>query len=86
MQGVFSATATEFLELNTIRIVAAILLGCVIAFLAVNASKVNDHANVFFSHVILCKTNQVNKGAVHYLYDCAQSNSNRVLETSPGFR
>jgi hypothetical protein len=50
MQGVFPATFAELLEFQAIRIVATILLGSVIPLLALGASQVNHHADIFFSH------------------------------------
>jgi len=43
----FLATRTKLAELKTIWIVATILLGGVIAFLAVIALECNDRANIF---------------------------------------
>src|SRR5258706_13982504 len=60
MQGVLAAPIAEFVEFETIRIVAAILLSGVITFLALGASKVNHHTNIFLSHVYL----SLNRGGV----------------------
>ena len=47
MQGVFPATRAKLAELEPIRIVAAILLGGVIALFAVIALKRNYGTNIF---------------------------------------
>ena len=47
MLCVFSTTRTVFVELQPIRIVAAILFGCVIPLFTVVTLKRNDRADIF---------------------------------------
>jgi hypothetical protein len=55
MRSMLLATRTKLAELETIRVVTAILLGCVIALFAVTTLKCNDRANILLlgSHSIL---------------------------------
>ena len=53
MQGMLAAAPAKLIELQTIGIVSAVLLGRVVAFLAFVTLQVNHHADVFLSHVIL---------------------------------
>jgi hypothetical protein len=56
MQGVFSAMAAKLLKFQPVRVVAAVLLGGVIAFFAVSTRQVNDLAHIFLGHDILFST------------------------------
>ena len=47
MQGVFPATRAKLAELEPIRIVAAILLGGVVALFTITALKRDHGANIF---------------------------------------
>jgi hypothetical protein len=50
MQPVLAAARTVFLQLNTTRVVAPILLGYVVALLALDTCQSNVCANCFLSH------------------------------------
>ena len=53
MRRVLAATLTKLAELKTVRIIAAILLSCVIALLALITLKSNHRTNIFFFDAIL---------------------------------
>jgi hypothetical protein len=55
MQGVFAASIAEFIELKTVRIVPLVLFRRVITLLAIAASEVNGHADIFLSHCTLLR-------------------------------
>ncbi len=50
MQGVFAASIAVFVQFKTVWIIPLVLLRCIVTLLAVIASEVNCHANVFLSH------------------------------------
>jgi len=47
MQGVLAAARAVFLQFHPPRVVAAVLLSCIIPFLTLGASQGNDRTNVF---------------------------------------
>ena len=53
MQGVFMAPVTILIEFQAGLVVTTILLGRVITFLALGASKVNDDSDVLLCHANL---------------------------------
>jgi hypothetical protein len=50
MQGVFAASVAKLLQLNPIRIVAAVLVTGVVALFAIRAGEVNDLTHIFLCH------------------------------------
>jgi hypothetical protein len=67
MQGVLLAALAILLELDAIRVVAAVLLGRVIALFAVDAGQVNDHAHVFFRHCRFLAVGEKRREVIFYL-------------------
>jgi len=54
MQRVLAAARAELVELHTTRVIAPVLLGCVVALFALSARQVDDRADIFFrSHTDL---------------------------------
>jgi hypothetical protein len=56
MQGVFLAAPAILVEFQAVGIVAAVLLGGVVAFFALRARKVNHHPHIFLCHFNLDMT------------------------------
>jgi hypothetical protein len=51
MQGMFAAAAAKLPQLDPIRVVTPIFVGCIVAFLAIRAGEMNHLTHIFLCHV-----------------------------------
>ena len=67
MNSVAATTRTELFQFHTTRVIAAVFLGGVIAFLTFRASQGNHRADIFFrSHISFAST-LMRKGAAPFI-------------------